>query len=167
MTLSIKECLRFGWATFKANPWIFVGAILVGIAVDLVGSGVQKALDFDSKSILSLLEIVGVLISLALSMLYALGHTHFFLKAHAYAKSVTLRDLWYPVRFWRFFGASILLWVIVGIGILLLIVPGVIAAIVFSFALYLVVDKDLAPIEALKESARLTKGNRWRIFLLM
>lgn len=167
MTLSIKECLRFGWTTFRANPWIFVGAVLVGLAVELVGSGVQKALEFDGESILSLLELVGVLISLGLSMLYALGHTHFFLRAHSDAKGVMLRDLWYPNRFWRFFGTSILLWVIVGIGILLLIVPGVIAAIVFSFALYLVVDKGLAPVEALKESARLTKGNRWRILLLM
>ena len=53
------------------------------------------------------------------------------------------------------------------LGFLLLIIPGVIAATTFIFAPYLVVDKGLGPIAALKESARITKGNLPRVLALM
>jgi uncharacterized membrane protein len=31
---------------------------------------------------------------------------------------------------------------------------------------FLVIEKNMKPIEALKESARMTKGSRWKLFLL-
>ena len=36
-----------------------------------------------------------------------------------------------------------------------------------SFATYLVVDRGAGPIEAIKESWRITKGHKWQLFLLM
>ncbi len=49
------------------------------------------------------------------------------------------------------------------IGLILLIIPGIIIAVRFSFAPYLVIDKKLTAIDALKESARITKGNFWSV----
>jgi uncharacterized membrane protein len=42
-----------------------------------------------------------------------------------------------------------------------LIVPGLIAAIFFMFTTFIVIDKELGPIEAMKESMRIGKGYRW------
>jgi uncharacterized membrane protein len=36
----------------------------------------------------------------------------------------------------------------------------------FFFSFFLVVDSNSDPINALKESWRITKGNKWRLFLL-
>jgi len=55
---------------------------------------------------------------------------------------------------------------IIGIGIFLLIVPGIIFACRLAFVPYLVMDKKLDPIKAVEESWRLTKGYGWRIFAL-
>lgn len=44
------------------------------------------------------------------------------------------------------------------IGMMLCLVPGIILALGWSFAVPLVVDRDLAPIDALKESWRITTG---------
>lgn len=41
---------------------------------------------------------------------------------------------------------------------MLCLVPGIILALGWSFAVPLVVDRDLAPIDALKESWRITTG---------
>ncbi len=63
--------------------------------------------------------------------------------------------------FWTYFGASILYGLIVLGGILLLIIPGIYWAIKYQFTLNLVVDKKLSPVEALRESGKITQGHKW------
>ncbi len=95
-----------------------------------------------------------------------MGETSFFLRTHDDTASSELKDLWHPHPFWKFLGTSVLAGIIILIGFILLIVPGIIAAIMFSFVTYLVIEKGMQPVEALKESVRLTKGNRLQLFLL-
>lgn len=52
------------------------------------------------------------------------------------------------------------------LGFILLIVPGIIIVLMFQMYAYLVVDKGLGPIAALKRSRVITKGSRWRLFVL-
>ena len=47
----------------------------------------------------------------------------------------------------------------------MLLIPGVFFAVRTSFAPYLVVDKNLGPIEALKESNEMVTGYSWQILL--
>jgi len=60
--------------------------------------------------------------------------------------------------------SRILVMGIVGMGIVLLIIPGIIFAIKLSLVPYLVMDKKLDAITAVKESWRLTNGYGWTIF---
>lgn len=175
MTLSIKECLRFGWNTFKKRPWILIGALALGVIVEGITSVLEENTDPNG-----VMGVVVLLVSLLISMLYALGQTHFFLKAHDNVTEVRFKDLWYPKPFLHFLGTSILLWLFIGIPylalvflnvpevvLILLIVPALVVSLVFGFAFYLVVDRDLHALEALKESARLTHGHRKQLFLLL
>lgn len=50
-------------------------------------------------------------------------------------------------------------------GFILLIVPGVIWCIKYSFAPILVIDKKMRPMEAIRESGRLTAGSKGKVFL--
>ena len=50
------------------------------------------------------------------------------------------------------------------VGFFFGIIPGVVLSVAWSFAAVLFVDKDLNALEALRESNRLTYGNKWRIF---
>ena len=155
-TLSVKECLSFGWRTFKARPWFFVGTFLIYAVIQGIMSSIQQNMP----------GLVSFLLSLIVSTLLYIGLITIYLKAHADAKAPQYADFWHPGTFWKYLGASLLLAVIVIVGLILLIVPGIIAALALSFTGYLVVDKGMNPIAALKESARLTKGNRWKLFLL-
>jgi uncharacterized membrane protein len=67
-------------------------------------------------------------------------------------------------RFWPIIGLAILVALGVGIGFILLIVPGVILAIRWSVALPACVVENLGPLASMKRSAELTKGNRWKLF---
>lgn len=63
----------------------------------------------------------------------------------------------------KFIAVQILMMLIILGGFILFIIPGVIFSIKYMFAPYLVADKGLGPIEALKESARMTDGVKWDI----
>ncbi len=63
--------------------------------------------------------------------------------------------------------AALLYALMVGVGLLLLIVPGIILAVTFAFYGFHIVDTgETNPIEALRRSADITRGHRWRLFLL-
>lgn len=50
------------------------------------------------------------------------------------------------------------------VGILFGIIPGLVISVAWSFAAVLFVDKDMSALDSLRESNRLTYGNKWRIF---
>lgn len=60
--------------------------------------------------------------------------------------------------------ANLCVFAIVGIGFLLVIVPGIIFACRLSFVSYLVMDKGLDPVAAIEKSWFMTRGHGWRIF---
>jgi len=62
--------------------------------------------------------------------------------------------------------ASILAAVIIGIGLVLLVVPGIIFACKLAFTPFLVVDRRMEAIEAIKESWRMTGGHAGKVFLI-
>ena len=62
--------------------------------------------------------------------------------------------------------ANLLVGVIIILGFALLIVPGIIFACKLAFVPYLIVERKMEAIEAVKESWRMTRGHAGRIFLL-
>lgn len=60
--------------------------------------------------------------------------------------------------------ASLLVMVIVVIGFILLIVPGVVFACKLTFVPYLVMDRKMGAIDAVKESWRISGGHAWTVF---
>lgn len=52
----------------------------------------------------------------------------------------------------------------ISVGFMFALIPGIVISIAWSFAVVLFVDKDMNALEALRESNRLTYGNKWRIF---
>lgn len=52
----------------------------------------------------------------------------------------------------------------IGVGMAFMLIPGIVISIAWAFAIVLFVDKDLNALDALRESNRLTYGNKWRIF---
>jgi uncharacterized membrane protein len=170
-TLSIGDCIRYGWETFKKRPWILIGGFLLAMVIAGVPSafGPQPTMGPDGQIIPpppSTLGAIVTLVSIVASVLVGLGLTTFSLRAHDNIETVQISDLWNPGLFWRFLGAYILTVLAIALGFLALIIPGIILSMGLAFVSYLVVDRGLGPIEAMKESWRVTKGHKWQLLLL-
>jgi hypothetical protein len=70
-------------------------------------------------------------------------------------------------RFFPILGMLICFGIGVGIGSLLLVVPGIMLLVAWYVALPACIIERMGPFQSLTRSAELTKGNRWRIFGIM
>lgn len=64
-------------------------------------------------------------------------------------------------------GIAILTTIVVSIGLVMLVVPGIIAYIMLIVAVPVLVEERNGVMESMERSRELTKGSRWRIFVLL
>ena len=53
---------------------------------------------------------------------------------------------------------------LIGLGIIMFVIPGIIVACRLAFVPFLVMDKDLEPMQAVERSWQMTKGHGWKVF---
>lgn len=158
-SFSKSEAIKFGFNLFKAHivDFIKIGVVylLIQIVIGIISSFLQD----------SPLGLVWSLISLALYFVISLGLTKIFLDLYD-GKPLNLSNFYslYPLAP-RYAGASILYGLIVLGGYILLIIPGIIWSIKFSFYSYLIVDKNVGLMDSLKKSSVLTQGVKMNLFL--
>lgn len=70
-------------------------------------------------------------------------------------------------KVWYFFLASFASGLAVAGGLILLIIPGIIASVALRFVKFIALDQDITPRKALSESVRITKGSRAKILEYM
>jgi hypothetical protein len=178
MGFSPSSALRFGWETFKKRPWLFVGAFVLIAIAQGVTEGLSRAVDAPFGGSESDYAFLGALVSLALNTLISMGITAFGLAGHDNPETVELSPLWRPHPFWKYLGLTILFSLIIiavfllgfslvtalgrdaglAVGVPLLVVLAVILMLMLLFSGFLVIDRGLGPIQALKESHRITRG---------
>ncbi len=156
-SFSINEALSVGWAAFTARVGFFISLMLLLGVLIVIPQLIIKSFGAGGLAIvlriaLQLFQyfLVAGLLRISLMIVDA-GQT-------------SINDLFSggPV-FVPYVLGSILFSVIVAVGLLLLVVPGIIAMIMLGYYGFLIIDKGLGPVEALKASAVLTEGVRWKL----
>lgn len=110
------------------------------------------------------LEFVISLVGWAIQMAVSLGIIGVALKIYD-RKKAAYSDLFkYSRLILPYAVSSIAYSLIVVAGLILLIVPGIIWAIKFQYFSYFMVDRGMGPIDALKASAKITKGVKSKLF---
>ncbi len=160
-TVPIKDSLVRGWGIFKNNVLFLV---VVFIAVSIVYAIAERADDMSERFIwpAGLLVSIGYLVALAI---VELGIVSVALRLVDHGKA-EFEDFFSQLGvFFKFFITFILYGAMVGIGLVLLIVPGVYLAIKFGFFGFFIVDDRLEPLDALRASSRLTDGVKLDLLL--
>lgn len=154
---SIEEALRFGWVTTRANlkPLLLLG--LVGAFLGLLNQALASPAPNDGLRGLMLLFVQVLQAALVMVWIRTGLLLHDGQKLEWPRPSSLVGDFLTFLLTWVLYG------LLVGVGLVLLIVPGVIWGLMFGFSGYLVVDKKRDPIEAFRESKQLTRGVKGRL----
>jgi uncharacterized membrane protein len=112
------------------------------------------------------LSVIAVFYGLLVMAPVNYGMNFAYLKA-ARGDKLVIKDMFAAFQnYWNAVLAGLLVFVIVAVGFVLIIVPGIIFACKLAFTPYLVVDRKMEVIEAVKTSWRMTNGHAWKVFLI-
>ena len=158
--LGVGHALARGWVEMQGNFLIFLLAVLVLIVfmtpMNISGDG-------DSSALIGLLETA------YLFLLYPVinyGADLVFLKG-VRGDQVEVRSIFDGFQnYANIILASLLTTGLIGIGLIVLIFPGIYVACRLAFVSFRVMDEGLDPIAAVEASWRITRGHAWRIFIL-
>jgi hypothetical protein len=157
---SFKEVFGYGWKVTKANFWFFVGVGLIIFCLDNLTDLAKAVVSFldltqiSSGLLFLMLELVGWLIELV----FAIGLIKISLDLFSDRKVNFSKLFCVNGCFFKYLLATLLYGLIVLLGLLLFVIPGIIWSIKFSLYGYFIVDKNFGPVDALKASAKTTKG---------
>jgi uncharacterized membrane protein len=160
----------FGWNTLKANLKFFVVLMtLVGIA-SFLPQLVSFIMPFEESSSwwpLSLLIFaVLIILTIIINIVFEVGLVNISI-IFRNGETPEIRDLYSskPIVLVNYVVAGFIYGLMVAVGLLLLIVPGIYLGLKYQFFGYLIVDRGMGPFEALKESGRLTDGAKKDLFV--
>lgn len=146
----------------KGKWGIAIGSTLVA---ELISNLFSVSYRFEDKPQLS---IVMTLVNLLFSGVMTFGICKFTLNLAKDKSSAQFSDIFSGFRVYlKTLGLFLLMGICVFLGTMLFIIPGIIIALMFSQAYYILCDNnDIGIIDALKESAALMKGHKGEYFVL-
>jgi hypothetical protein len=155
-----------GWKVI----WVyFVELLVVGI-VYAVLTGPTSVFRWNADQFewfLIPLAFFGMIYGLFVAGPISYGANWVFLKA-VRGERIEIVDIFavFKRNYWNAVVANIVVAVIVIIGIIMLIIPGIIFACRLAFVPYLVVDRQMDVMDALRVSWDMTRGYGWQIFFI-
>ncbi|MGC6582032.1 MAG: DUF4339 domain-containing protein [Akkermansiaceae bacterium] len=181
--LNVRFCIGQGWKHTFANygtivltGLVYVGIMIVwGVISELLGGASESDMIYNPNSgefdtVGSGPNFVSVLLSITeqiLTLFLSMGATKIGLDLLA-GRNANIGDLFSQgSKLLNGIAASVLFWIMVIAGLILLIVPGIILAIRFGYYQQAIVERNLGPIEALTYSWRLTQQNGLSLFCLI
>jgi uncharacterized membrane protein len=165
------DAISYGWNKVKADPVgiilpLFLVSLLNGLPNGIIGAiGGQIAGNDASPVVVLALQLTSFAVSLVVGSFLAGGLFTFLFKV-ARGQPYAVSDVFSGGQYFGpMFVTNLLLQIGVGIGFVLCIVPGVILALGWAAAIPLVVDRGISGVDALKESWRLTTGQKANLFV--
>lgn len=148
------ELLKKAWLIYKQNFFTFFGIALIFTVVN------QLLFNYSDTPFL------GPLISILTFIITALGIASLIYAIKDKDESIDILEAYR--RGWRklrsFLWITILFIAALLLGLILLIIPGIVFYVWFSFATYVLITEDLKGFKALNKSREYTRGRWWAVF---
>jgi uncharacterized membrane protein len=161
------DCYGHGWKILWKNflELFLIGLILILFSLPIQGFTLLAGEDFFYNNV-PLFVLPVLLYGLLVLAPMTWGVYYAYLKA-VRGEKVEIKDMFV---FTRNYGSVLLAYLltnfIIGIGMVMLIIPGIIFACKLAFVPYLVIDKNMNAMDALKKSWSMTDGYAMNIFLI-
>ncbi len=117
--------------------------------------------------VIQLIPIAGWIISILITGAMSLGLAIFTLSLSRKQDAKLSQIFEGFQKFGVALGAYILMVILIILWMLLLIIPGIIAALAYSQTFYIIAENDsIGPLQAITKSKEMMKGNKWKYFCL-
>jgi uncharacterized membrane protein len=161
-TFTPGEAIKFGWEKMKKHFWFFVGLLILTCLIQIIPSGIANIF----KQKVFILYVVLIIAAWVIQIIVRMGVIKITLDV-VDKEEANLNKLFSCTQLLgKFILGAILYGLIVAAGLILFIIPGIIWAIKYQFFSYLIIDKNLGPLEAIKKSGEITSGNKGKLFWL-
>jgi uncharacterized membrane protein len=159
-TFSKKEAIKFGFDLAKKNLLFFIGIFIIVIIFSGLSSSLKNLVPPQTEP---LLYFALYFVLFVVNLVIGIGLTKIALE-FVDGKKPKFSDLFYYKPVVKYFIATIVQGIITLVGFILLIIPGIIFSLRLYYTSYLIVDKNLSPVDAVKTSWKITHGNTWNLF---
>lgn len=151
--IEIGPAFRWGWDTFTKDFWYFL--LLFLLVIFLPNLVIRyKANNFFFN-----------FVSLFISTWMACGITRILLDYYRGKKDEMSTIFTYVKPYWNVLLATIFLGILIFVGLIFFIIPGVYLAIKYQFTINLIIDKDMDILDSMKKSAEMSEGIKMDLFL--
>lgn len=151
----ISYLYKEGWTVAKKNFWPLLAVILISFAIGMIFDGKDKIF----------FEIIAFIGTIFIAIPLEFMVNWITLKA-VRKKKYKIREIFLVFKrknYLEIVLGGVLSMIFTVLGLILLIIPGIIVAIRLSFVPYLLFDKEMKAMEAIKKSWKLTRGYSWKI----
>jgi uncharacterized membrane protein len=144
----VGSCLRYGWALYQRDPWLLSLATVLAALINFLASWVPFA---------SMLTYMPLLAGLYL-MVVRIDD----------GRPTTIGNLFdgFQYFFLPLVVASVLTSLLITLGIILLVLPGIYLALAYGFVALMIVDRKLDFWPAMEASRKLITAHFWQYLLL-
>lgn len=164
-SFSIKAALKKGWKVFTENPAPLLVLVATIILIQFVGAFIADALPAVFQPLLSIgMYVLQLFISVTLidvSLRLIRGESI----AWREAADQMIAALDKTGLVWKYFLTSFVSGLLVVLGFIFFIIPGIYLSLRFMFALFAVIDEDAGVGEALSRSGELTEGIKMKLLV--
>lgn len=162
----ISEVISTSWKAVKSQIWVLAGLFIGYTIISFIISTFIMPSDPYGANLFSMRTGIGYLISLIIGSLFMLGYIKNLFQTldgeepqfSAYGQQAS--------KLLTYLGAYILYLIVMLVGLILFIIPGIYLAIRLQFFMAFIVQENAGVMESLKKSWEITKGQTGHLFLL-
>jgi uncharacterized membrane protein len=163
---SIGDAVSFGWEVMKNNLGFLIPAVLIMWFINSIPNGVLSpfylARNAPAAAVLGFLVSI---LSFVVGIFVLMAQIRIGLKFCS-SEVPDFPDMVSDYRrFWDVLVGSILYFLIVMAGFILLIIPGIYWGVRYYYFSYLILDQGMSPVDAIKRSGQITRGVWWHLFV--
>jgi uncharacterized membrane protein len=168
--LSVGDAIRYGWERFKANPWTWIGAVVIAAVIQsvlntLFGNRSTFRVDTFGQSLWTISWIIGSIVTVVVGYLINAALVRGALH-EVDGQRPSLGSFFRFTNVGNVILASVLVGVLTAVGLILFLIPGLIVAFLSWWTLQFVIDRHDSATDGLRASFRAISSQAGRVFLL-
>jgi len=158
---SIGSAFSSAWGTFKEAPVFFLGFQVLISVTSIVFQALEGLLTGSTI-------VLGIPLAILEGGVVQFINMKFLQKGfNIYYEKLDRPGVEPDGTTWlKLFGANLLRNLLILVGIILFIIPGIYFAVKYVLFQFVIIDRETGVIESLSEAGELAKGNWWKLFLL-